>query len=88
MARVYFIVYDDCLEAVESLSEAERGRLFTALPTYGKTGALTELRGNERFVLPLMKVNIDRDNRKYAEKCLKTSGASRKDGAARTRSIV
>ena len=54
---------------MEPLNDAERGRLFTALLIYSQTGDAPHLDGNERFVFPVMREQIDRDSKKYAAKC-------------------
>lgn len=69
MARAYICAYFSYLETIKPLSEAERGRLFTALLEYGATGVEPELRGNERIVFPGMRAQIDRDNAIYQSKC-------------------
>lgn len=61
MAVEYFNAYHSYLKSIEPLNDAERGRLFTALLIYSATGAAPDLRGNERFLFPTMKEQIDRD---------------------------
>lgn len=78
MAIEYFCCYHSYLEAMEQLNDAERGRLFTACLMYSKTGEVPELRGNERFVFPAFRSQIDRDNANYEEKCRKQSANARK----------
>ena len=73
MAKQYIQLYYNYLDAIEALGDAERGRLFTALLEYGKTGMAQGLSGNERFVYPMMKAQIDRDNEAYEEQCRKNS---------------
>ena len=65
MARSHMKVYFDFEERTEMLTEAERGRLMLAMLHYAKTGEETELRGNERFLWPVFKADIDRDVRAY-----------------------
>ena len=77
MARAYFQAYHSILEAMEQLDDAERGRLFTALLIYSETGEAPELTGNERFVFPALRGQIDRDAEAYAEKCRKLAMNSR-----------
>lgn len=77
MAREYFNAYHSYLENMKRLSDAEVGRLFRALLKYSMTGTLDDLPGNEKFVVDGMTAQIDRDSRKYAEKC----DANRKNGA-------
>ena len=71
MAIEYFNAYHSYLKSVEPLNDAERGRLFTALLEYSSTGVVPDLRGNERFIFPTMKEQIDRDAKKYEDKCQK-----------------
>lgn len=71
MEKKYFIAYHSFLKSIEPLNDTERGRLFTALLVYSSTGEVPELRGNERFIFPMMREQIDRDAKKYAEKCQK-----------------
>ena len=63
--RSHLKVYFDFEERTEMLTEAERGRLMLAMLHYAKTGEETELRGNERFLWPVFKADIDRDVRAY-----------------------
>ena len=71
MAIEYFNAYHSYLKSIEPLNDAERGRLFTALLEYSSTGVTPDLRGNERFIFPTMKEQIDRDMQKYEAKCNK-----------------
>lgn len=56
----YLKVYTDFAEAMEALSDAERGRLFMSMLQYASTGDAGTLSGAERFVWPTAKQNIDR----------------------------
>lgn len=76
MAREYFPAYHSYLEAMEELTDAEKGRLFTACLLYSKTGEAPQLSGNERYLFPAFRSQIDRDNEEYAKKCAK----NRKNG--------
>ena len=69
MALESFNAYHSYLEAISPLNDEERGRLFTALLLYSKTGECPHLTGNERFIFPSMKGQIDRDRQKYEAKC-------------------
>lgn len=69
MALESFNAYHSYLDTMEALNDAECGRLFRALLEYSATGAAPELRGNERFVFPGMRSQIDRDIEKYNAKC-------------------
>ena len=58
----YIKLFIDYLDAIEPLGDAERGRLFTSLLIYARTGEAPQLGGNERFLFPMMRAQIDRDN--------------------------
>ena len=78
MAREYVCLYHSYLKSVEPLNDAERGRLFTACLTYSMTGTEPDLRGNERFVWPTIREQIDRDTKKYSDFCKKQQENIRK----------
>jgi len=61
MGREYFCAYHSFLESLEPLTDAEKGRLFVACLEYSKSGIMPELRGNEKFVFPTLRGQIDRD---------------------------
>lgn len=69
MAREYFCAYHSYLEWIESLSDAEKGRLFVACLEYSKTGEVPDLRGSERVIFPAIRRQIDRDKEEYERKC-------------------
>lgn len=73
MAREYFCAYHSYLDSMEMLSDVEKGRLFTACLLYSKTGEAPQLTGNERFVFPMFKAQIDRDKENYSARCRKQS---------------
>ena len=62
----YIKVFVDYLDAIEPLGDAERGRLFTSLLEYARTGEAPQLCGNERFLFPMMRAQIDRDTASMA----------------------
>ncbi len=68
MALGYVKIYYDFKEKTSSLSPTEIGRLVLAMAEYAETGVTPNLAGNERFVFPIFKVQIDRDHEAYAEK--------------------
>lgn len=63
----YIKVFVDYLDAIEPLGDAERGRLFTSLLEYARTGEAPQLCGNERFLFPMMRAQIDRDTASMVE---------------------
>ena len=71
MARGYFCAYHSYLKAMEPLTDEECGRLFRALLDYSQSGTVPQLEGNERFVFPTMQDQIDRDAKRYSDRCKK-----------------
>lgn len=61
MNVTYIKIFVDWLDAIEPLGDAERGRLFTSLLEYARTGAVPQLNGNERFIFPMMRAQVARD---------------------------
>ena len=82
MEMKYFCAYHSYLDAMRRLGDAERGRLFTALLEYSKTGAAQDLRGNEGFVFDVLKCNIDLDKEKYAKRCQTNRENGRRNATA------
>lgn len=83
MPREYFCAYHSYIESMEQLTDAERGRLFTACLFYSKTGEAPQLSGNERFVFPAMRSQIDRDIQNYEDFVKKQSENGKKGGRPR-----
>ena len=73
----YLKVFTDFADAMEELGDAERGRLFTAMLKYAETGAAPDFRGNERFIWPVAKLQIDR----MAAECEERAKTSRENGS-------
>lgn len=84
----YIKLFTDYLDAVEPLGDAERGRLFSALLLYARTGECAELPGDERFLFPIMRAQVDRDLAAYAELAEKRSAAGRAGARGRAKSSV
>ena len=57
----YLKVFTDFEEAIEPINDAEAGRLFRAMLKYARTGETPQFSGNERYVWPTAKLNIDRE---------------------------
>lgn len=83
MELTYIKVFVDYLDAIEPLGDAERGRLFTALLEYGRTGVAPQLDGDERFLFPLMRAQIDRDKASLEAESSAFSEAGKKGAKAR-----
>ena len=83
MAMKYLKVYYDWAEVTATLSDAERGRLITALVQYAKAGILPELTGAERHLFPMFQAQIDRDRDDYKEISEKRKIAGKRGGLAK-----
>lgn len=84
MADITYIkLFVDYLDAIEPLGDAERGRLFTSLLEYARSGEAPQLNGNERFLFPMMRAQIDRDNAAMAAKSEERSKAGKLGAEAR-----
>ncbi len=79
----YLKLFVDYLDAIQPLGDAELGRLFTALLQYARTGEAPRLSGNERFVYPMMKAQVDRDAEAAAGISQARSAAGKKGAMAR-----
>ena len=79
MARSYIKVFFDWDEATAELTDAEKGRLIGAMLAYAR-GEPYQLPGNERFVFPAFKIQIDRDAAAYEEISEKRKLAGAKGG--------
>jgi len=77
MAKEYVCLYYSYLDAIQPLSDEERGRLLTAILIYGSTGQMPEMTGNERFVFPAIRGQIDRDGENYTQRCEKNARNAR-----------
>ncbi len=79
----YVRLFVDCAEAANALTDAERGRLFSAILAYAATGETPEFTGSERFVFLMIKTQIDREAANYEELCGKRRAAGALGGRAR-----
>ena len=57
----YIKLFVDNLDALESLSDAQRGKLFTAILRYGRDREEPQLKGAARILFPMFKAQIDRE---------------------------
>lgn len=61
MAKKYVKAYFDWIEQMSALSDAEKGRLFTAILEYARSGREPENSGLEGLVFPTFKATLDRE---------------------------
>lgn len=80
MSIEYFCAYHDLVEKLSPYSDAETGRLFMACLNYSRSGIEPQLCGNERFIWPSLKWQIDRDKDAYDGKCIKNANNGKKGG--------
>lgn len=76
----YVCLYISYLESLVPFSDEEIGRLVRAMLTYAATGEAPQFDGNERFVWPTLKAQIDRDEVAYRERCEKNRVNGAKGG--------
>jgi len=65
----YLKIFTDFAEVMGQLSDAEKGRLFTAMIVYADCGEEPKLTGNERILWPQAKLNIDNQKDSYDKMC-------------------
>lgn len=79
MARMTYVkVFVTFLEDIDRLNFEQRGRLFTAMLTYAKTGEEPDLPGNEGILWPNARRLIDDEERSYRDKCRKAKENAKK----------
>ncbi|MBD5149749.1 MAG: hypothetical protein HDT18_05135 [Oscillibacter sp.] len=88
MALTYIKIFVDSLDAIEPLDDGERGRLFTALLRYARTGEVTGLQGNERILFPMLRAQLDRDAASYESICEANRINGAKGGRARAQAAA
>ena len=81
----YLKVFTDFRELMEPLGHAEKGRLFEAMLSYALDGTEPVLEGNERFIWPVARREIDREAEAYESKVAAARTAGKRSGEARRR---
>lgn len=71
--KVYFSFEDD----TQALNDSEKARLLLAMLRYAQGGTESNLTGNERFLFPVFKAQIDRDIETYETKVINGSRGGR-----------
>lgn len=80
MELSYVKVFLDWEERTETLSDAEKGRLMTAIVQYAKSGIRPDLQGAERHVFPTFRLQIDRDKAELDSLSVVRSESGKKGG--------
>ena len=65
MGRPGIMLYFDILEPIQLLTDAERGKLLTAILEYGKEGKIPKFRGKLALAWGFVQPKIDRDEVQY-----------------------
>ena len=84
----YVCLYSSYLETLKPFTDAEIGRIVMAMLTYAGTGQEPEFSGNERFIWPSIKSQIDRDQKSYQDKCEKNRLNGAKGGRPKNRTVI
>ena len=73
----YVCLYLSYLNTLEPLSDTIRGKLMLAMLQYAQTGKEPNLTGHAKLLWPGFRDQIDRDQKKYKERCdtLRANGA-------------
>ncbi len=79
-------VFLDLYDAIEPLRDDERGRLFTAMLVYASGGGVVDMPGNERFLFPMIRAQLDRDRASYEDISAKRSAAGKSGALSRRKS--
>lgn len=80
MADKYIKIFYDFIESTAALSDEEIGRLIIGMLSYAKDGDIPCFAGNESFLFPVFKAQIDRDRDTYVEKSKSLSENGKKGG--------
>ena len=75
--RSHLKVYFDFDVKAKELTEEEKGRLLLVMLRYAKDGTEPEMIGNERFLFPVFKAQIDEDIKAYETKVANGSRGGR-----------
>ena len=89
MAQIsYICLYLSYLETLAPYSDEEKGRILTAMLTYAAIGEIPDMNGNERFILPTIKAQIDRDSINYEAKCRQNRENGQKGGRPKKQTVI
>lgn len=70
MERPGMMIYFDVLDALETLSMADRGQLFTAILAYGSRGTVPNFRSTAlKLAWSMLQGRLDRDKESYLKVC-------------------
>ena len=84
----YVCLYVSYLESLAPFLDEEIGRMVRAMLIYTATGEIPLFDGNERFIWPTLKAQIDRDKAAYQERCEKNRANGAKGGRPKNQSVI
>ena len=84
----YLKLFVDFEELMEALDDGERGRLFSAMLSYAREGAEPRLTGNERFLWPAARQQIDKTREQYEKTVAANTQNARKGGRPKAQKAV
>ena len=84
----YVCLYVSYLESLAPFSDEEIGRMVRAMLIYTATGEMPLFDGNERFIWPTIKAQIDRDEAAYQERCEKNRANGTKGGRPKNQTVI
>ena len=80
MEMPFICLYTSYLTILAPFTDSQVGRLIRAMLAYSVSGAVPELRGNERFIWPMLQDRLDRDEGNYRQRCIKNRANGAKGG--------
>ena len=82
--KTSFVLYTEYLRHIQLLTMEQRGVLFTAIMAYEGEAEMPEMDGAVEMAFSFIKVQLERDEEKYAEVSKKRSEARRASDKAKT----
>lgn len=83
MSREYMCLYHSWQDTGAPLTDEEFGRLVRGALKYSADGTVPDFSGNEKYLFPTIKWQIDRDKQYYEDSINRRREAGRKGGAAK-----
>lgn len=75
-----FLIYHEYREPLKLLTDEQRGRLLMALIDYSESGVVPELDGISMMAFSFIQSQIDRDSKKYENRCSSNRENGKKGG--------
>ena len=75
-----FLIYHEYREPLKLLTDEQRGRLLMALIDYSESGVVPELDGISMMAFSFIQSQMDRDSKKYENRCSSNRENGKKGG--------